>query len=62
MDTRGQSNVGVNPSTGDVNWAVIDFGEAVTFDNLDLYYETYYECVLNGLRRVDVYILETPKD
>ena len=26
------------------------------------YYETYYECVLNGLRRVDVYILETPKD
>ncbi len=29
---------------------------------VDLYYETYYECVLNGLRRVDVYILETPKD
>ena len=28
---------------------------------VDLYYETYYECVLNGLRRVDVYILETPK-
>ena len=29
---------------------------------VDLYYETYYECVLNGLRHVDVYILETPKD
>lgn len=29
---------------------------------VDLYYETYYECVLNGLRYVDVYILETPKD
>ena len=29
---------------------------------VDLYYETYYECVLNGLRKVDVYILETPKD
>ncbi len=29
---------------------------------VDLYYETYYECVLNGLRRVDVYILETPTD
>lgn len=29
---------------------------------VDLYYDTYYECVLNGLRRVDVYILETPKD
>lgn len=29
---------------------------------VDLYYETYYECVLNGLRRVDVYILETPKN
>ena len=28
---------------------------------VDLYYETYYECVLNGLRYVDVYILETPK-
>lgn len=28
---------------------------------VDLYYDTYYECVLNGLRRVDVYILETPK-
>ncbi len=27
---------------------------------VDLYYDTYYECVLNGLRRVDVYILETP--
>lgn len=27
---------------------------------VDLYYETYYECVLNGLRRVDVYILEEP--
>lgn len=25
---------------------------------VDLYYDTYYECVLNGLRRVDVYILE----
>ena len=29
---------------------------------VDLYYETYYECVLNGLRYVDVYILETPED
>ncbi len=29
---------------------------------VDLYYETYYECVLNGLRRVDVYVLETPKN
>ncbi len=29
---------------------------------VDLYYDTYYECVLNGLRKVDVYILETPKD
>ena len=29
---------------------------------VDLYYDTYYECVLNGLRRVDVYILKTPKD
>ena len=28
---------------------------------VDLYYDTYYECVLNGLRKVDVYILETPK-
>lgn len=28
---------------------------------VDLYYDTYYECVLNGLRYVDVYILETPK-
>ena len=28
---------------------------------VDLYYETYYECVLNGLRYVDVYILETPQ-
>ncbi len=27
---------------------------------VDLYYETYYECVLNGLRYVDVYILEEP--
>lgn len=27
---------------------------------VDLYYDTYYECVLNGLRRVDVYVLETP--
>lgn len=25
---------------------------------VDLYYDTYYECVLNGLRYVDVYILE----
>lgn len=24
---------------------------------VDLYYETYYECVLNGLRYVDVYVL-----
>lgn len=29
---------------------------------VDLYYETYYECVLNGLRYVDVYILEEPSD
>ncbi len=29
---------------------------------VDLYYDTYYECVLNGLRKVDVYILETPKE
>ena len=28
---------------------------------VDLYYDTYYECVLNGVRRVDVYVLETPK-
>ena len=28
---------------------------------VDLYYDTYYECVLNGLRKVDVYVLETPK-
>ena len=25
---------------------------------VDLYYDTYYECVLNGLRYVDVYVLE----
>lgn len=25
---------------------------------VDLYYETYYECVLNGLKYVDVYVLE----
>lgn len=25
---------------------------------VDLYYNTYYECVLNGLRYVDVYVLE----
>ncbi len=25
---------------------------------VDLYYDTYYECVLHGLRKVDVYILE----
>lgn len=29
---------------------------------VDLYYDTYYECVLNGLRKVDVYILETPQN
>ncbi len=40
MDTRWQSNVGVNPAEGMVNWAAIDFGTATTFDNIDLYYET----------------------
>ena len=28
---------------------------------IDLYYDSYYECTVNGVRKVDVYVLEEPK-